>query len=279
MNAVKHFPRWFLLSVIAAALLSGCSGVTRAPQPAELTVVAKDFSYDLPAQLDAGLTRITFKNEGAEPHHAQFARIKDGVTQEQLMAALKKGPDAALPLVTMPGGPGVIDPGQSEAVTINLTPGRYIVLCFVPSADGVAHAAKGMVAMTEVVDKKAAAAATPVADTVITLKDFAFDMPAEFKAGPQVWRVVNGGPQPHEIALIKLADGKTMDDVSAYMQNPQGPPPFMDAGGMQGLDKGNTGYLSLDLQPGTYVALCHIPDPASGKAHDELGMVKVFTVK
>jgi len=36
-------------------------------------------------------------------------------------------------------------------------------------------------------------------------------------------------------------------------------------------------YL-VNLTPGVYVALCHIPDPNTGMAHEELGVVKVFTV-
>lgn len=265
-------------ALLTTVLLTACNALVAAPQPAVLTLIAKDFSYDLPPQLDAGLTKIVFKNEGAEPHHAQFARIKDEVTNEQLAAALQQGPDAALPFVTFPGGPAVIDPGQNLEVTINLTPGRYVVLCFVAGHDGVAHAAKGMVSMTEVVDNKARPAATPKADLVITLRDFAFDMPAEIHAGQQTWRVVNEGPQPHELSLIKLAEGKTFDDVMAFMQNPAGAPPFTDVGGMQALDKDAVGYVSMNLQAGNYVALCFVPDPASHKAHAEMGMIKAFTI-
>lgn len=267
------------LLLLVAAILSACSSLAPAAQPARLTLVAKDFSYDLPAELPAGLTTITLKNEGAEPHHAQFARVNDDVTDEQIMAALQQGPDAALPLVTLPGGPAVVPPGQSTEVTIDLTPGRYIVLCLVPSHDGVPHAAKGMVSMTNVVDKGGRAATAPKADLKVTLRDFSFDLPERIKAGKQVWQVVNQGPQPHEIALIKLAPGKTMDDVAAFLHDPKGAPPFEDAGGMQGLNAGSVGYFHVDLQPGAYVALCHIPDPASGKAHEELGMVQPFVVE
>lgn len=268
-----------VLMLLVVVLISACSSLAPAAQPAKLTIVAKDFSYDLPAELPAGLTTITLKNEGAEPHHAQFARVNDDVTDEQIMAALQRGPDAALPLVTLPGGPAVIPPGQSTEVTIDLTPGRYLVLCFVPSRDGVPHAAKGMVSMTKVVDKGGRAATAPQANLTVTMRDFSFDLPERIKAGQQVWKVINEGPQPHEIALIKLAPGKTMDDVAAFMHDPMGPPPFEDAGGMQGLSTGSVGYFHVDLQPGAYVALCHIPDPASGKAHEELGMVKTFVVE
>ena len=67
-----------------------------------------------------------------------------------------------------------------------------------------------------------------------------------------------------------------MDDVGAFFANPQGPPLFETMGGMQGLNKGAEGYLHLDLTPGDYVMICHIPGPASGKPHAELGMVMPF---
>lgn len=198
---------------------------------------------------------------------------------QQPRSRLQQGPDAALPLVTLPGGPAVVPPGQSTEVTIDLTPGRYLVLCLVPGHDGVPYAAKGMVSMTTVVDKGRRAATAPKADLTVTLRDFSFDLPERIKAGKQVWQVVNEGPPPHEIVLIKLAPGQTLDDVAAYMHHPMGTPPFEDAGGMQGLSAGSVGYFHVDLRPGAYVALCHIPDPASGKAHEELGMVKPFVVE
>jgi hypothetical protein len=37
--------------------------------------------------------------------------------------------------------------------------------------------------------------------------------------------------------------------------------------------------MTLDLQPGEYVGLCFIPDPASGAPHVHLGMIAAFTVK
>jgi uncharacterized cupredoxin-like copper-binding protein len=113
------------------------------------------------------------------------------------------------------------------------------------------------------------------------MKDFTFEMPAEVKAGKSTWEITNAGPEPHEMALVKLAEGKTLQDVVAAMQsNPMAIPDFIqDAGGMQALDSGMTGYLEADLTPGNYVALCFVPSPAHGKPHIELGMMMPFTVK
>jgi len=258
--------------------LSACSS-TGANQIPQITIKASDYAFEAPAQVEAGLASIVIENQGQEPHHAQLVRLNDGVSMEQFQAALQQGPEAALPLVTLDGGPGVVPPGKSQRVTVRLSPGQYVLLCLVPSADGVPHLAKGMMAPMQVVEaKNPAQVQVPQADGTARLLDFSFVLPANVKAGQQVWTIANEGQQPHELALVRLADGKTMQDVAAFMQAPNGPPPFEDAGGMQGIDPGETAWLNLDLQPGNYVALCHIPDPASGKAHEELGMVMPFSV-
>ncbi len=49
------------------------------------------------------------------------------------------------------------------------------------------------------------------------MQDFGFELPEQLTASQPVWQVVNKGPPPHEIALFKLAEGKTMDDVMTMM--------------------------------------------------------------
>lgn len=244
----------------------------------EVTIMAHDFTFTAPSEIAAGLVRVKLEAHGAEPHHVQFARLNDGVTFEQFAAALQKGASEALPLMTLPGGVAPIEPGNSASAVLNLTAGDYVLLCFIPAADGLPHLAKGMIAPVKVVAGKTSAP-EPSADAEVKLVDFSFVLPSNIKAGKQIWKVINEGAQPHEINLMKLADGKTMDDVAAWMAKPEGAPPFTNVGGYNGLDAKNVGWLDLDLTPGDYVAICHIPDPATGKAHEELGMVLPFSVE
>lgn len=67
--------------------------------------------------------------------------------------------------------------------------------------------------------------------------------------------------------------------VSPGRQSREGAPPFEYMGGLQAIDSGRTGWAGLDLSPGEYIALCFVPDPASGKPHIELGMVASFRVR
>lgn len=69
-----------------------------------------------------------------------------------------------------------------------------------------------------------------------------------------------------------------MESIMKFMQAPAGFPPFEVIGGIQAMDSGKSGYAVLDLKPGTYVVVCFVPDPKTGKSHLELGMSKQFTV-
>jgi hypothetical protein len=272
-----------------ALALAACQPITMPAsqeQPDEaaipqIVIGAHDFSYDLPETVEAGWVRVVLENHGMEPHHLQLARLNDGVTPEQLLAALQQGPEAAMTMVTFPGGVGPIDPNGRQEALVELAPGAYVVLCLIPSADGAPHLAKGMIDFFEVTAGPGAAEVSlPEIAGEVRLLDYSFVLPTEIKAGPQVWRVVNEGAEVHEINLIKLADGKTMEDVMHFMMHPAGEPPFTNAGGFQAIDPGKSGYLPLELTPGDYIAICHVPSPThEGKAHEELGMVLPFSVK
>ena len=265
-----------LLSACGPATLSEAASVPPIP---EITIKATEYAFDAPAQIEAGLVSIILENHGQEPHHVQFVRLNNGVTMQQFQIALQQGPEAAV-LVTIAGGPGTVAPGGHQQVTLELIPGHYVLLCFASGHDDVPHLAKGMVAPLEVVPRTSQAhMPEPKADGTVKLLDFSFVLQSEIKAGKQVWQVVNEGQQPHEIALIKLAEGKTMADATAFMQSPHGALPFELVGGFQAIAPGKSGWLDLDLQPGNYVAMCHVPDPASGKTHLEMGMIMPFSVK
>ena len=60
---------------------------------------------------------------------------------------------------------------------------------------------------------------------------------------------------------------------------PSGPPPWTDVGGLTGIAAGTTVNMDVDLPAGDYAFICFIPDPATGKAHFELGMLGALTVQ
>ena len=253
---------------------------------ATLAVTGRDFSFELPASVPAGVTAITLTNAGAEEHQAQLVKINAGKTMADLLAALQS-PDesAALGLVTLSGGPNGVAPGASGTSTVALQPGAYAFLCFISGADGAPHLAKGMVAPLEVTGT-ATTTELPAGDASLTLKDFSFDLNS-LTAGKHTINVKNDGPQPHEATIIKLNDGVTVDTILGMATAPApsgsaapaGPPPWTDVGGLTGIAAGTTANLDVDLPAGNYAWICFVPDPATGKPHFQLGMVGPLTIQ
>jgi hypothetical protein len=245
----------------------------------EITIDAADFSYTAPESINAGWVRVKLTNSGKEPHHVEFLRLNDDVTFEGFHEAMKSGPGAEMTVSKLMGGVGAIAPTGAAQVVLHLPAGNYVLICFVPSpSDNVPHLAKGMI-KTLTVQESTSAAKEPVADLSITMKDFLFDLPETLPAGPRTIKVTNNGPEPHELNLLRLEEGKTLEDVNQFLAAPNGPPPFLPVGGINGLDAGLSGYIEFDFQPGKYVAICYIPSPhAQGHPHFTLGMVKEFTV-
>ncbi len=244
-----------------------------------LAVTTMDNMFMGPSTLSPGLTTIQLHNQGPAPHQIQLLRLDDGVSADQALAAAHSGnPGALLSLATVAGGANAVAAGHDQQVTVDLSTGTYLEVCFISDPDGVSHVAKGMVSVLNV-SGTARPATPPIAVATAQLRDFAFDLPKPFD-GHGTLQVINDGPQPHELTLLALAPGKTLEDVVAFFAEARhsGPPPFSDAGGLGAIGAGQTAWVDLDLAPGEYAAICLVPDPATGKPHLMLGMVAAFTV-
>ncbi len=123
----------------------------------------------------------------------------------------------------------------------------------------------------------AAASAAPSTVTVTTT-DYRFDAPAELPAGLTTFRLVNRGPSLHHIQLVKLGEGKTIDDFMTALKA-GGPPPKWAtmAGGPNPSELGDTSSTTVALEPGNYAMICFIPGP-DGIPHVAKGMVRPLTV-
>jgi hypothetical protein len=278
-----------LIGLASLVLVLGCQAVSPAPTPTATAAStaagsklvefdASDYAFEAPETLSAGLTTIRLVNHGQEPHHGQLLRLNDRVTFEQFTAALQQEGEGALRLTSAEGGPGTTGQHGTSEVTLDLKPGSYALACFVAGPDGVPHLVKGMLKPIQVTQPGVTASA-PTAQGVFTMKDFSFEMPTALRAGKATYKVVNVGPQMHELNIVKLADGKTAQDLLVWQNAPAGPPPFAAVGGINAFSADGSGYMTLDLEPGTYLAICNVPDPRTGLAHTHLGMIKQFTVE
>jgi hypothetical protein len=132
-------------AAIADAYVDGCE------TSAELDVDGVDYGFEgLPEEVDAGRVAIRFTNatEHDEPHELVLFRRMDGVTEsvEELLALPE---EEAFSKVEMKGVVFADAPGSEATTMVDLEPGSYIALCFIPiggGEDGPPHFTGGMVA-------------------------------------------------------------------------------------------------------------------------------------
>jgi uncharacterized cupredoxin-like copper-binding protein len=286
--------RWTLCALLAVGVgAAGCAETSSDAAPSvagdlagdgeavatALEVTATDHHFTMSATTVAeGVVPIELVNQGAWPHQVLVARLADGQTMEDYLAAFEEGEVAADDLITHAGGVNIVDPGTSSVGYADLAPGRYVVLCFIPGEHGESHLMDGMIAeLTVVDDERVPAPSDPVGE--ISLVDFGFGLPDGGLAAPGTYRVTNGGQQTHEMAIMRVDDGAALGDVAAYLQGGfKGESPVTFVGGAGGIEAGKDGYVDLDLEPGTYLAMCFLTDEASGKRHVELGMLTQLEV-
>jgi hypothetical protein len=263
--------RTFLVGLVA---LGGCSELPardRAAPAHEIAITSTDFSYVAPDTVAAGLTHIRLSNHGKEHHHAQIARLHPGHRVAELRDTLATG---VLPRwVTFVGGPGVPAPGQPSEIWVSLEAGSYAILCFVESADRVPHLAKGMIRELTVVPGKAAKDPEPVADALMVLRDYEFELSPSLTAGRRTIKVENRGPQPHEVTFVQLRQGKTAADVLAWLKTKAGPPPGEPYGGTVAMQTREVNFVTAVFPRGDYALLCFVPDAGDGRRHVAHGMV------
>jgi hypothetical protein len=209
-----------------------------------LEIQATDFSFDAPATIPAGRTRVVLHNNGtAEPHQATLVRLNDGVTTGDYLAALAQSFEARAAKGTSVGGPNGAGPGHESGVVVDLEEGLYAVLRLIPSPDGQPHVVKGMSRDLTVTAPSARSKKAKKLPT-LALSEYQFKVPKQlttpaFQPAP--------GPQPEDI------------------------------GGTAPISPGERVWLDTKLPIGKYLLLCFIPDP-NGTAHLKLGMIHPLTV-
>jgi uncharacterized cupredoxin-like copper-binding protein len=251
---------------------------TPAPTANAVTFTASDYRFSGPAEIPAGLTDFRLQNQGKELHHLVIARLDQGRTFDSVLAALKN-PGPPPPWVHFVGGPNAAEPGAESNMTTVMKEGNYAVLCFIPTAAGVPHVAKGMVASLKVTPSTGPQATAPEPDLVIKLADYSFDLSTPLTPGRHTIRVQNDGPQTHEVVVAQFLPGKSLKDLEAWEKGGEkGPIPAKFLGGVSPIDKGESGDFTVTLEPGNFSLLCFLPDAKDGKPHLMHGMVKPLKV-
>jgi len=121
------------------------AAVAAAEPQADVTVTLSDYAFALSTPLTAGTHTIRVENNGPQLHELTIERLAPGKTLadwQTWMAGGMRGMPPAQPA----GGFTGPDKGKVGWLTITLTPGNYLLNCYVPDAkDGKPHFTHGMV--------------------------------------------------------------------------------------------------------------------------------------
>jgi hypothetical protein len=280
------------------ALLPACAGGGDAPRqdaapvpPQLVTLNATEYAFQAPDTITAGWVTFRMSNHGQEIHYGHVVRLEGDRNARDLVEAYAEAIRTSGPRpkwVLRFGGPGGTTPGDSSSVTQYLEPGSYVWICPVEDSEGNPHFGKGEF-KPFVVAGPAGRAGRPAADIVIRLADFSFQLDS-LPTGRHTVRVENTGVEPHDLAIMKLAPGMTIEDL-ATMLNPErarrpdqanGPPPSPEppgtlAGGVAAIAPGMESFFDTEFTPGDYVLFCMATAP-DGRSHIEHGMIQQIRV-
>lgn len=124
----------------ALAITAGCTPAAPLPaSPATVRVTMDEFRYGAPESFPAGRVVIRTRNAGDLNHDLVVIEIPQDLPPlgEQLQSDARR---ATTTVSILPPQ----KPGEQTAFALDLEPGRYGMLCFVPGDDGTPHALEGM---------------------------------------------------------------------------------------------------------------------------------------
>ncbi|MDX1522444.1 MAG: hypothetical protein R3264_12530 [Anaerolineae bacterium] len=228
----------------------------------------------VPEELPGGIVSLTFNNKTDAEHMPILARFNEGVTVEQFDTALAgDDPMAAFALVHWLGGTS-LTPKTEHQMVYDLVAGQHVLIDFGEQGPQTAY--------FKVTGDQSSQIA-PKAAITAELKDFTVILPDKIKAGSQTWHIENSGNQWHEMQIVKLNEGITVQAAIDFMSQgptPDGPPPFETVAFVAPLNQGEEVWTDFNLEPGEYTIICALPDLTGSEEHSHahLGMVRQLTV-
>jgi len=120
------------------------SNTSNANMRVNSTMTLFDYAFQLSQPPRVGRQTIRVKNTGAQPHEVVLVKLQPGKKTADLLAWMEKmeGPPPGAPV----GGTTPMARGEENIITVDLAPGEYGLVCFVPDAkDGKPHSMHVMI--------------------------------------------------------------------------------------------------------------------------------------
>ncbi len=137
-DKVPHFAK----GMVHGFTVTGSSPNAMAPT-ADVNLVLSDYAFNFDKPLTAGRHTIKVTNSAAQDHEIQLIHLAPGKTLADMQQWIAKmdGP----PPGSAVGGVASMKPGTINYFDVELEPGEYVAICFVPDkGDGKPHFEHGM---------------------------------------------------------------------------------------------------------------------------------------
>jgi hypothetical protein len=159
--------------IARAALSTFFAALSAAPVSAQATaaapdrvqfikVVARDYVFDAPATVQSGIATIQLLNQGTDIHHLAVQELPEGKTVKDFFDATRNGGRPPAWSKSLAQTNTILN-GAEAFISFRMPPGRYILSCLIPAADGRSHVAKGMYQLITATAGPAGAARTGAA--------------------------------------------------------------------------------------------------------------------
>ena len=272
-----------------------------------IEIITNVMDFQTVDTIPSGWNTFRYINKSTETHFFLFDKYPEGKTLEdtekEVVPPFQNGMDLInegkseegfaefnkLPAwffeVVFSGGSGLVSAGHTSETTIKLTPGYYIIECYVKMVNGKFHSTMGMTKPIYVTTEDSGNK-PPVATVNITISStegIAYDKP--ITKGVQTFavhfkdQIAHENFVGHDINLVKLDENANLEFLEKWMNwvDPEGlitpsPEGVTFLGGVNDMPAASTGYFKVNLEPGNYAFISEVPNALNKK------LLKTFMV-
>ena len=132
--------------MVKPLVVTASTGPMAAEPTADITITAKDYTWDVSGPITAGTHTFRVENAGPQVHEVQIFQLATGKTAKDLQAWVTGGMKGEPPAKEVGGFVGPMPvAGEHGFFTTTLAAGKYVFICFVPDMkDAKPHVAHGM---------------------------------------------------------------------------------------------------------------------------------------
>jgi len=130
--------------MVAPMSVTASTGAPGAAPEADIDLTIRDYQWDFSRPLTPGKHVVKVTVAPGQPHEWVLVRFKQGATPQDVLTWAAK-PSGKLQGADYVGGIPMLQSGETNYAILDLQPGHYMYICFVPDAtDGKPHFVHGM---------------------------------------------------------------------------------------------------------------------------------------